>query len=459
VNGIFLQRHLSFPEEIWTWDKYDLFNLQLINLLITDEFYDGDLKILPERYISVYQKLKDLRKRVKLITHHDKFFTKPMKLEKVPEEMGYMYKYLEVLSTLKDRRDFLFRAAILSQTRGMGKPPPIVILQSKIKFIKTVTSKSKVQKWHLRIIKEGLKRVVAKIPSHSFTGLSTKAAVNVTTRACKEYTRQEGGSLQGVMNFTSLKQAGKRVPVRDLQTGKILKETSDLGLGEYIFWSCLDTVLKTRPQKLYEVELIVLSEPGKARSITKATYCLKVVLDVVNKLCSWPLGRGIPSSKSGMKKSHHPWNLFRRFYQNPLKEHLFRVKKTSKIETEGYTDKKITYKRLYASSTDYRTATDYFEHKIARTIARYWMIQCGIPAVLRGIVLRSYSPRKVYFKAPGPLSTLGEFYSKEYRVITTSRGILMGDPLTKVILHLLNASVREISDCYGSAAFRNKLLK
>jgi hypothetical protein len=40
VDGLFLQRHLALPEERWTWQKFDLFTLQNISVLLTDEFCD-----------------------------------------------------------------------------------------------------------------------------------------------------------------------------------------------------------------------------------------------------------------------------------------------------------------------------------------------------------------------------------------------------------------------------------
>jgi hypothetical protein len=101
---------------------------------------------------------------------------------------------------------------------------------------------------------------------------------------------------------------------------------------------------------------------------------------------------------------------------------------------------------LYFASTDYSCATDNFNFKIGEIIADFWMQYCGIPRLLRGIVKANcYRSRKIYFAATGPLKDTGnETEWDNIRSIDSRRGILMGDPLTKVCLHLLNICVRRM---------------
>jgi hypothetical protein len=42
VDGVFLKRFLTLPEEKWTWPKYDLWTMLTIFSLIQDEFMDYD---------------------------------------------------------------------------------------------------------------------------------------------------------------------------------------------------------------------------------------------------------------------------------------------------------------------------------------------------------------------------------------------------------------------------------
>jgi hypothetical protein len=43
VDGIFLQRYLCYPEEVWTWQRFDMFTLGNIASLLGDEFLDGEM--------------------------------------------------------------------------------------------------------------------------------------------------------------------------------------------------------------------------------------------------------------------------------------------------------------------------------------------------------------------------------------------------------------------------------
>ena len=50
---------------MWNWAKFDLFTLQNMNALLTDEFFDENLKEEALRLKSAYSHLKDVRKACK----------------------------------------------------------------------------------------------------------------------------------------------------------------------------------------------------------------------------------------------------------------------------------------------------------------------------------------------------------------------------------------------------------
>jgi hypothetical protein len=108
----------------------------------------------------------------------------------------------------------------------------------------------------------------------------------------------------------------------------------------------------------------------------------------------------------------------------------------------------ITYKDAWASSTDFTCATDAMEHKIGRLIADFWMSIVGLPEGLRKIVRLLFCPRVAEFTGFGLFSEVGEPVEdrEDLRRITMVRGVMMGDPLTKIILHLLNMGVRSLSE-------------
>jgi len=449
VDGLFLQRFLAFPEEQWSWEKFDLFILQAIQILITDEFLDGELTAKAMGIQTEYSKLKASRKLVKLVLHKDKPTLHTAELKGVPRWVQ------DMLGPAWDRackligQQRIYVAGLLSQTRGAGTPPPLVVLQSKEKFLKTVTSQPEdLTRPQYFMILKALNDVMGEIPGHIFTGLDTKARIVVTGSGCWENTRREGGTAEAILHLMA-KWDSWPIPIRNLDTGIITEYKHKLtfgSLGEAVFWACLDDILMNPPEDSRKVFLTLVKEPGKARSVTKGQASLKIVLDTINKICAWPLRKGVKSSESGMGKSNHGWNLFRDMFSEEMYPDIFDEEIREDEEFVGYVERLITWRNVFASSTDYQEATDKIVHSVAKLIAEHWMLKCGIPPILRGIVHSScFMPRTVYYNGSGHLSTygtptdIGGVYT-----VTLRRGILMGDPLTKVILHFTNILARRI---------------
>jgi hypothetical protein len=350
---------------------------------------------------------------------------------------------------------------VLCQTRGCGKPPPIVTLKSKIDFYKATTTPAEaLPNWKYALLTTSVERVLKELPQEVFTGLSTKARVTVNTSACWERTVADGGTVQAIQDVVFLGATGHPCRIIDLETGKFEKfeYLSNLEPGEYIFWACLDEVLRTPIESLKEAYVVVVNEPGKARTVTKSHACLKVVLDLINKICAEPLRKGVPSSTSGMGKSSHGWNLFRECFKAPLKDHLFKVERQEEEVYQSFKRIRRWYKPIFVTSTDYKNATDYMRHDVSYIFGRAWMVFCGIPPVLRNLALETcFQPRTMVLSATGPLCTIGEYHSDTERKFTTSRGVMMGDPLTKIILHLTNIVSRRIATDIKDKSFIERL--
>jgi hypothetical protein len=447
VDGCFVQRYLAFPEESWTWEKYDSFIISLIDFLLGDEFFDSEIQVPPSEISSSYSLLKKIRKRVKLAAHTRK---KPNLTEFIREapQLSYWRPMVDYLFEASEVR-YTRITGLLSQTRGCGTPPPIVILQSKVKFIQTVTEVPPAKTpTSLKLVEACVDKVIDEIPDHAFTGLSTKGRIGVTTSACIEHTRKLGGTIQGIQDIVNVGKQGIKAPIRDLDTGKVVdtKSLEDLTTGEYIFWTCLDHVLKTPPPVLRRAHMLVVKEPGKGRTVTKGFSFLKIILDFVGRICSHPLAKGLESSMSGMAKSNQAWQFFKLMMSNHEDDIFFNVHSRSFEEFAGGSrHETVTYNDVFLSSTDFETATDAIDHKVASIIGRKWMMRCGIPPLLRHIVMEiAYKPRQIQFNGSGWIGSLGSETRGGLRLITLRRGILMGDPMTKPVLHLLNAAIREI---------------
>jgi hypothetical protein len=457
VDGLFLQRFLSYPEEVWTWEKFDLFCLQAISILLTDEFFDGEVTDYSlDEQVTHYEELKSARKRFKQVIHLDEPSDGISDMDATPRWVQSFLRPVWNRAVRHEGFSRLYLAGTLSQTRGSGTPPPLVILRSKRKFIRSVSEiPPEITPTQQGLILTAMDAALGEIPDHIFTGLDTKARVTVTGSACWEANRREGGTAQAILQLM-LKYDEMPIPVRDLGTGKVIewknKDSFD-SIGTAIFHACVDEVLCTSPEELRQVHMTIVKEPSKARVVTKGHAALKIVLDTVSKICSWPLKKGFKSSESGMGKSHHGWNLFKDFTSEEMYELLFSEDRERRVEDTfaDHVDRIQYWQDLWFCSTDYQEATDRMVHAFARPVARKWMQKCGIPALLQGIVLGiCFQPRKVFFTATGPMKKLGHLVEGDVYSVTLYRGILMGDPLSKVILHFSNIISRKLGEAMAS---------
>jgi len=460
VDGVFTQRYMCYPEEVWTWDRFDMFTLGNIALLIGDEFLDGELTPAGAQVVTSYSLLKRARKWFKSISLRPRL---EQALDNIPEDNIWCRQFANVwrrsLAAQGHRRIFLF--GVLAQTRGAGTPPPLVLLQSKRDFILTISAEPpKITDTMQLIRREATYRAINALPDFALTGLATKSRVTVTSSASWETTRKEGGTTEQIRRILESVDADAQIPLVDLDSGRIesYRYAEDFNTtGELIFWVCLDHVLRTPPDVLTHAYLTVVKEPGKARSVTKARACLKVVLDTVSKICSEPLAKGIRTSSSGMGAANHGWNFFTSMSNTEMEKEVFSLYDREENPYEGYVERTDTFEDLFAVSTDFKTATDSALHEVGRELGDAWMRKCGIPPVLRGIVQRCcFEPRKVFFRAKGLLEGLGrrsEFEDTNY--VDLRRGILMGDPLTKPILHLINIGVRHVGEGLLDPTFYN----
>nr|UUW20996.1 MAG: RNA-dependent RNA polymerase [Sanya narna-like virus 1] len=464
VDGMFCQRYISFPQEVWTWQKYDMYILRNLFELISDEFLDGELKPICLEITTRYEELKQVRGTFKKLAHSGVEASTMLEDKGLPPWLHQFQPLWYEVMSIKDPYQRNARIGLLSQTRGCGTPPPLVVLKTKAKFIEVVSSKpTPLTQEEKRIVWGTSQSVVSKIPDFAFTGLSTKGRITVTNAACWEYTQKEGGTVQAISDIVALGVNGQPTSIFDLETGQYTgsKTFKELHPGEYIFWRCLEYVLGKPRSDTSKVQLVAIKEPGKSRIVTKGSAYVKVILDVVNKLCSEPLKKGLESSSSGMGKSHHGWNFFKSFFEKDKGDFVFDLDEVQE-EHDSHIDNKFLrkniYKAVFVSSTDYETATDYMHLEVASIIGNQWMIRCGIPRVLRALVHQfCFVPREVYFHASGALATLGQTSEQNVRKVTLQRGIMMGDPLTKVILHLLNVCVREFSQEFDKVELWRKI--
>jgi hypothetical protein len=451
VDGAFLQRFLSSPSEYWNWKKFDYFVIDLIDMLINDEFRDGELT---ERALTIptyYSIMNGYRKSLK-----------QMKLRQgeVPSAPLGQLRWLEACASHaqaeRDPQRRLYKETHLGTKRGSGQPPPVDTAKARIKQIRTLTTPaSPMKNTRASLVRGCLDMVMDEIKPEVWTGLSTKAGFNITTSADRVYSRAEGGTAEAIRKMVYFGRYGEKVHVTDLFTGKVtgVMELDIKNPGTYIFHACLRKVLSTDLDEISEVMCNLVSEPGKGRSINIGHASLKIVLDVVHHIISWPLTK-LESSAGGMAKSAQGWLFFNDLFKGDFRKVIFghETKKLSDVQMAGAVSYDVTQDPAYCLSTDQETATDFLEFEICKILGNKWMRRCGVPPVLIGIVNKCcWQPRKVIFKAHGPMKNLGEIYDEDHRFVWSSRGALLGDPCTKAILHLVNACSRKLPLLLGNA--------
>jgi hypothetical protein len=453
IDGMFTQRWMALPEEKWTWLKFDQFVLYNLYWLITDEFVDGKLTPKALEYSSFFGQLKTARKNFKELFLNDKGpETKEFAAvcDKLPSWLRYLIPMWKKCFS-RSGHDKIFVGGTLMQTRGCGTPPAIVAHQSRHKFLLTVTTVPEPLSVDAEeLIQKAMEEVLMELPDFAVSGVQNYSRVQVTASACWEKTRAEGGTLEAIRELMQDGAAGAQFETFDLNTGQPVGHVvlRDNNQGEYLFWACLNKIFTIPREDLRRAFLTVVTEPGKARSVTKASAYLKVVLDWVSHICAIPIRKGIDSSKSGMGKSAHAWNFFRAMFTHGKKDMYFRAFNIDHEQDENRPEimnRRIEFTDVSMSSTDYSCATDYLRHDVAELIAVPWMQKCGIPACMINLVCdMCYRPRRIYYRGEGILSEIGQPSEtiKGFHKVEMVRGVLMGDPLTKVVLHLLNICVR-----------------
>jgi hypothetical protein len=166
-----------------------------------------------------------------------------------------------------------------------------------------------------------------------------------------------------------------------------------------------------------------------------------------------------------MRQSDHSWRAFRQFHYTPYAKEVF--KKVGEFPQDQWdsinVEKTTLYQKIFTVSTDFIEATDNINLNLAQPVGNMWMWVCGIPPMLKGIVnALCYLPCWIEFAASGFLETIGEPCPGRpgYRRIRMTRGLRMGDPLTKPVLHLFNIGIRDMAnnalvDSWLAEGFKN----
>lgn len=433
---------MAFPDFAWSWDFFDgcAFH-NLVELLRTEAgktspMSDGDYNNL------AYVRLKKIRKLIKFAVHTNANFTD------VYEHLGYSFTWMRMfLPRLEGRSDraSLYSGLLLCQVRGASLPPFEMGRRSVLEWERTVTTgcpplspstalllSSTVLEIHREIDKSLLPQK-----------LSLAARMTINATSALGVSRDELGKVEAVSRILS---EGREVPVYDLETGEetSLRMTWDgENTGTYLFHYSVEFCV-TSPEAASEIQTFAVNEQSKSRIVSKSHVCVTIMLGILATMCSEWLAL-VPTSKSGMTASNHLWQLYKRMDQsNPASEFMWRAISTDKHGLdEEHAD-------VFALSADMRTATDFGCWNRGRILLGTLAIKClGLGTWYTGLCLRFLcGPRIVHLERSS--MGLDGVVKTEPAITTTKRGWLMGDPGTKVLLHLVNLVARRVGQKMAS---------
>jgi len=174
-----------------------------------------------------------------------------------------------------------------------------------------------------------------------------------------------------------------------------------------------------------------------------------------------------------MTQSNQGWEFFESLFSERFADIMFKRKKKPKwrrsFEDNTRWTKTGSYCKRYVGSSDYDTASDWLKHEPAGLCADFWLWQMGFGQKFRRLIHKMlFRPCKVFFTAAGPFKDVGNFHEWRQtgkgrqtkrimvRYVWLLRGVLMGNPLTKVILHLINMVARILGCNIEDSLFTSK---
>jgi hypothetical protein len=417
-----MQLVICFPNRkaYLNWDSLDQITHCMMCNLLPDYF---GAEVTKETY---FEKVKRLRKAIKKVGFNP---LGDLSAIDIPQEMSFFERALSFINQQKRPVD-LYSVATLSQTRASGVPPRSVYLKTMLK-IKTVLQEPEdpqvyedVRAFIRPSIVSIHNKVLDRLGSMSqiekfWTNCLEKAKISLSDSGEFFTNSESGGKLEACRKILSQM---KEVPIRNLHTGVVesIVPIDSIPVGEAIFqWACerFSDRNACYDRNLMSVRISLVAELGKYRAITVSHLAHAVLLHVLSHVLLEYL-KAIPSSCSGVAAGNHAWNFFKRLsHKNPNANFIF-----------GDKD-------VYLFSTDWEQATDFTNQSIAQSILTHLCDVLGIPRwYAETCIFALCAPRQVEQLDPE---------NKTLECFFTTRGELMGDPVTKVILHYHHLVARE----------------
>jgi hypothetical protein len=295
-------------------------------------------------------------------------------------------------------------------------------------------------------------------------------SVDIKQSASTDHTVSDGGKIEDARLLVKIMRENSwQLPVRDLDNHEIIKyidigtfDTDVESWSRPIFWASYQIVLnfwirkgKWDPSDYfrlplgeaeYEEDILLakilhISEPAKERNLTKSKATYAWFLTPAGKLCQSILAK-LPEHRAGLEMAAHDWMHTRRISGESEESGFIYDPVTGKLQDD-----------IVHSFKDWTESTDYIGKQVGITHLRALMDFVAFPAKYKELVCR-------LIMAPLPVEEIvlrkaGAFSSDNYIEQYSTKwngaireGFMMGNPITKTILHLVHVSELETVSHY-----------
>jgi hypothetical protein len=357
------------------------------------------------------------------------------------EGLFYFEDLLPSLDTECETRRDVQDAAILTQKRSIGLPPPIYRLEAYKEFHRVSTQPAKeLSDMQKTIIKDGVNAVWNKaFGNDAFESFRTIARcqrnqkISLGNGADLLHTKANGGKLlsanhylhhclpQVVYNLEDGNETDVFVTMEQIQSG-------EESAGQALFHHAFGEFKKVyggegKHPLLFTVKPCGIPDQGKIRVATASHPLHAFLLQPVAQLFKSAYSK-IESSTAGMNKQYHLWEFYKRIKPDMVQ----------RVKEEG----KPVDRERWLFCKDWKKASDEFTREAVIETLRETGKYFGIPKFYLDMVVWALTAPRIMVLNPKEDVPL-EYCPPQW---ISSTGILQGDPITKNMLHITHVICR-----------------
>jgi len=379
---------------------------------------------------------------------------------------------------------WIFRASTLSQTRGLGYLPNAIAECRRTVFRQTVNRElinfparlTRLQylavqyRLHTggippKFLHAGrLGKFQDKKARNMFEDVFSRIEMTLKGSASVDTFVKDGGKLEDARLLLNLAIKHKwKIPLRNLDDHSIegyidvVRETeSDTDYSRPLFWLSYQLMINHWVQAegwppdekheflingvpyrppVMDAQIVHISEPGKERNLTKSHACLAWFLTPGSKITQGTLAH-LPEHRAGLLESGHEWR------------HQKRISALS--DESGFIYDPLsgrTRDEIVHVFKDWTESTDFICKAVGWAHLKALMEYIGFPAMYGRLILKTIVEPQPVVEVTHRISIEGGDDIVEPVEWTghINEGFMMGNPMTKTILHLVHCSELEVS--------------